>query len=91
MLLFKIFFNNTFYLFLYVCKQTLHLSQVRISQKVSTVIMGNLCETYVKMKILVDFHTCISVPYNDVKYGRWIGSKNQDRMLFLSETWRLIW
>ena len=32
-------------MFLYVCKQTLHISKVRISQRVKGVIMRNLCDT----------------------------------------------
>ena len=51
-------------LFLYVYKQIFRISKVHISQKVKGVIMCNLCDTifYMKMKILQDFHICISVP-----------------------------
>ena len=45
-----IFFNikllfNVFYLFFYVCKETLSISKVRISQKVKGVAMRNLSES----------------------------------------------
>ena len=49
---------------MYVCKQTFYISQVRISQKAKGVIMWNLRHIifYVKVKVLTDFHICISVP-----------------------------
>ena len=44
-------------------KQTFHASRIRISQKVKADIMRNLWHVIfcVKMKILTDFHTCISI------------------------------
>ena len=66
-LLFYINFIDIFYewensVFLYVYKQTFHISPVRISQQVNSVIMRNLRHNfYVKTKILGDFHICISV------------------------------
>ena len=51
-------------MFLYVCKQTFHISKVRISQKGKGVMMRNLRGTvfYMKTNELQDFHICISVP-----------------------------
>ena len=47
-------------MFLNVCKQTFHISQVRVSQKVKDVLMLNL-----KMLFSYeDFQICISVPLN---------------------------
>ena len=49
-------------MFLYVCKNIFHISQVRIFQKVNCVMMRNLWHHfYVKTKIWVDFHVCISI------------------------------
>ena len=53
-------------MFLYVCKQTLHISRVRITQKVNAVIIWNLQHIifYVKTKIAVDFQICMRLPLN---------------------------
>ena len=51
-------------MFLNVCKQILHISHVRISQKVKGVLMWNLQHIFLHMKtkILADFQICISAP-----------------------------
>ena len=49
---------------MYVCKQTFHMSRLCMCQKVNGVIMRNLqyITFYVKTKMSVDFHICISAP-----------------------------
>ena len=49
---------------MYFCKQTFHVFRVCISQKSKGVIVRNLRHiiSYIKTKILTDFHICISVP-----------------------------
>ena len=56
-------------MFLYVCKQTFHISKVCISQRVKGVIMRNLCDTvfYIKTNVLQNFCFCISVPLSGMK------------------------
>ena len=51
-------------LFLNVCKQTFHISCVRISQKVKGFFNVKSATYYfhIKTKILADFQTCIIVP-----------------------------
>ena len=55
-------------MFQYVCKQTFHISRVRISQKVNLRLLF-LCED----KVSRDFHICISLPLNLVNIAREIG------------------
>ena len=51
-------------MFLKVCKQTVHLSHVRTTQKVKGVLTWNLQHNYFHMqaRILTNFQFCISVP-----------------------------
>ena len=50
-------------LFLHDCKQTFHMSLVRINQKVLAVIKQNLGHLFLcEDKNTVDFQICISVP-----------------------------
>ena len=55
---------NLFYCFCMFVKKIFQISWVCISQKVNSVIVQNFRHIYfyVKTKILIDFHICISVP-----------------------------
>ena len=57
----RLAFNIHNLLSLNVCKETLHVSHVRIPQKVKSVLMQNI-QHYFHMKILADFQICTSVP-----------------------------
>ena len=60
----RLIFNIFVLLFLNVCKQTFHISHVRISQKLKGVFMRNRKHIIfiMKTKILADFQICIGVP-----------------------------
>ena len=66
---FKKCYFLTYYIVSVGCKHKFHISRVRISQKVNSVIMRNLryLILHLKMKILIDFHVCISVPSKQPK------------------------
>ena len=53
---------------MHVCKQTIRISKVRLSQKVKGVIMHTLRGTIFCMKtnVLQNFHICISVPLKPI-------------------------
>ena len=51
-----------------VNKQTLHISPVRISQKVKGEILLSTYYFHMKTNRLVDFQICISVPMNNNDY-----------------------
>ena len=55
-------------MFLNVCEQTLHISEVRLSQKVKGVLIKILTHYFhMKAKILADFQICMSVPLKHSK------------------------
>ena len=46
-----------------VCKQTFHISHMRISQKVKGILMWNVQQIiFIWRQILVDCQICISIP-----------------------------
>ena len=63
-------------LFLCVCRQIFHISRARISEKVKGVLKGVMKSSvycfYVKSKISVKFHICISLPLRIVMYRSFI-------------------